>query len=93
MQIIKEISKKIKYYRRLASHPRTPALAKWLLVLALVYLCSPLDLIPDCIPVLGQLDDMIIVPLIIFLALTLVPAEVRRECAAAAAADDSTQDR
>ena len=50
------------------------------MALALVYLASPIDLIPDFIPVLGQLDDLVIVPFLVWLALKFIPEDVRREC-------------
>lgn len=48
------------------------------------YALSPIDLIPDFIPVLGYLDDLILVPLGIYLALRLIPAEVMADCQAKA---------
>ena len=57
-----------------AKHPRTPWYAKALLVAIVAYVLSPIDLIPDFIPVLGLLDDAIIVPLGIALAVRLTPA-------------------
>jgi uncharacterized membrane protein YkvA (DUF1232 family) len=68
------------YYRAVWQHPRTPRASKWLLGLALAYFVSPIDLIPDWIPVLGQLDDLLIVPTLIFLAVRLVPRSVLQEC-------------
>lgn len=58
------------------SHPDTPWYAKALAVLVAAYAFSPIDLIPDFIPVLGYLDDAIIVPLGIWLALRLIPQHV-----------------
>lgn len=65
------------YYRALASHPAVPRPSKWLLAGAIAYLLSPIDLIPDVIPVLGHLDDVIIVPLLVWLALSLVPRHIK----------------
>ena len=59
--------------------PRTPWYAKALAVAVAAYALSPLDLIPDFIPVLGLVDDLIIVPLGIALAVRLVPAEIMDE--------------
>jgi uncharacterized membrane protein YkvA (DUF1232 family) len=61
-------------------HPRTPRLAKLLLGLAIAYTLTPIDLIPDFIPVIGHLDDLLIVPALVALALWLVPAEIKQEC-------------
>ncbi len=56
--------------------PRTPWYAKAWAGLVLAYAFSPIDLIPDFIPVLGYLDDLVLVPLGIALALRMIPAEV-----------------
>jgi uncharacterized membrane protein YkvA (DUF1232 family) len=56
-----------------ARDPRTPALAKIIAGMVAAYALSPVDLIPDFIPVLGYLDDLVIVPLGIALALRLIP--------------------
>ena len=56
--------------------PRVPWYAKVLMSLVLAYAFSPIDLIPDFIPVLGYLDDLIIVPLGIALVLKMIPAQV-----------------
>ncbi|MDE3183153.1 MAG: DUF1232 domain-containing protein [Bacteroidota bacterium] len=59
--------------------PRTPWQAKVMIILTLCYLLSPIDLIPDFIPVLGYLDDLIIVPLLITLSIKLIPDKVMEE--------------
>lgn len=61
-------------------HPRTPAHAKVLALAVVAYAFSPIDLIPDFIPVLGYLDDVILLPLGIWLVLRLVPADVMLDC-------------
>lgn len=63
-------------------NPQTPWYAKLLIFLTVAYAVSPIDLIPDFIPVLGYLDDIIIVPLGVFLSLKLIPAKVLEECRA-----------
>lgn len=60
-------------------HPQTPLHAKIFAVLVVAYAFSPIDLIPDFIPVLGLLDDAILLPIGIWLALKLVPAPVLAE--------------
>ncbi len=59
--------------------PRTPWQAKAVIILTLCYLLSPIDLIPDFIPVLGYLDDLVIVPLLITLSIKLIPEKVMEE--------------
>ena len=66
---------------------RTPWHAKLVAACVVAYAFSPIDLIPDFIPVLGYLDDVIIVPLGILLALRLIPADVMAECRAEAEAN------
>jgi uncharacterized membrane protein YkvA (DUF1232 family) len=56
--------------------PRTPALARVVAALVVGYALSPIDLIPDVIPVLGYLDDLVLIPLGVALAVRLIPAEV-----------------
>jgi uncharacterized membrane protein YkvA (DUF1232 family) len=60
--------------------PRTPWYAKLLVAGIVAYACSPIDLIPDFIPVLGYLDDLVLLPLGIAWAMRLVPPAVLIEC-------------
>jgi len=62
-----------------AQDPRTPWYAKALIYFVVVHTFSPIDLIPDFIPVLGYLDDLIITPLGLALAIRLIPPEVLEE--------------
>ena len=57
-----------------------PIVAKVIIITAVVYALSPIDLIPDFIPILGYLDDLIIIPFLIFIALKLIPKNVMTEC-------------
>lgn len=63
-----------------ARHPRAPWLAKILAAGLAAYAFSPIDLIPDFIPVLGYLDDVILLPAGIWLVLKLMPQDVLAEC-------------
>ncbi|EYB68543.1 hypothetical protein DEIPH_ctg021orf0060 [Deinococcus phoenicis] len=69
-----------------ARDPRTPWPARVLALLVLAYALSPIDLIPDFIPVLGQLDDLLLVPAGLWLALRLIPPQVLADARAQAAA-------
>lgn len=63
-----------------ARHPGTPWYAKLLVAGIVAYAFSPIDLIPDFIPVLGLLDDLLLIPLGLWLAIRLVPPAVLAEC-------------
>lgn len=66
-------------------HPDTPFVAKALSVFVVAYALSPIDLIPDFIPVLGYLDDVILLPGLVWLTIKLVPDTVLQECRVKAA--------
>ena len=85
-RIIARLAREARAIALVARHPRTPRSAKWLAGALLAYAVSPIDLIPDFIPVLGQLDDVVLLPLGAWLLWRLVPADVRRECREAASA-------
>lgn len=63
-----------------ARHPGTPWYAKAFVAMVVAYAASPIDLIPDFIPVLGFLDDLVLVPAGIWIAMRMIPAAVLKEC-------------
>ena len=79
MITIQKIKTELAYYRALSVDPRTPLIAKWLIAAAVAYLLMPFDLIPDFIPILGQLDDLVIVPGLIYLGLQCIPLSLKQE--------------
>ena len=76
----RRVRDELAFYRRVMADPRTPRLARWLLGAAIAYLLAPIDLVPDFIPFFGQLDDALLVPGLIVLAMRRVPAEVVADC-------------
>jgi uncharacterized membrane protein YkvA (DUF1232 family) len=70
-----------------ARDPRVPWYARLFVAAVVAYALSPIDLIPDFVPVLGYLDDLILVPLGLALALRMVPRPVLEECRARARAE------
>lgn len=68
-----------------ARDPRTPFLAKALAGFVVAYALSPVDLIPDFIPVFGYLDDLLLIPVGLWVAVRLIPPDVMRDCRARAA--------
>lgn len=73
-------ARRLRLVRALRRHERTPRLSKVLLGAAAAYLAMPFDLVPDWIPILGQLDDAVIVGLLVWLAWRIIPEDVRHEC-------------
>ncbi len=67
-----------------ARHPGTPWYAKLLVAAIAAYALSPIDLIPDFIPILGYLDDLILIPLGVALAVRMIPQPILEECRARA---------
>jgi uncharacterized membrane protein YkvA (DUF1232 family) len=79
-QIASKLKAEFEFYRRLQQHPKTPVLAKALLWLAIGYILMPFDLIPDFLPVIGQLDELVIIPLLLYLALKFTPSDIIAAC-------------
>lgn len=77
---LRHCRKELDTYRRVVKHPRTPRAARWCLALAIGYLLSPVDLVPDFIPILGHFDDIVIVVSLVFLARQMISADVWRDC-------------
>jgi uncharacterized membrane protein YkvA (DUF1232 family) len=63
---------------------RVPLAAKVVIAVVVAYALSPIDLIPDFIPVVGYMDDLVLLPLGIWLAIRLIPKHIWRECQASA---------
>ncbi len=68
-----------------AKNPATPKTVKAILLVGALYLISPVDLIPDTMPLLGLVDDMVVLPILVRTAKEMMPAHVLRESEAAAA--------
>lgn len=75
-KFLDSIKDKIGVLYRVAKNPNTPLLAKIIVTIALAYALSPIDLLPDFIPVLGLLDDLIILSALVFMAYKLTPKNI-----------------
>ncbi|MFN3742781.1 MAG: YkvA family protein [Anaerolineales bacterium] len=73
------IRRDLELLRRAQADPRTPCYVRLLFGLLLAYALSPIDLIPDFIPLLGHLDDLLLLPLGLALCVRLLPQEMREE--------------
>ena len=90
-QVREFFKRELAFYRLVAGDARTPRFARVLLGLAIGYALLPFDLIPDFMPVIGHIDDAVIIPGLVLWALKLVPREVLDECRAEIAARLSEQ--
>ena len=81
-EIRNRVARDLKVYRLVLKHERTPWVTRVLLGAAVGYALSPIDLIPDWLPVVGHVDDLLIVPLLVWLGMRFVPVEVVEECRA-----------
>ena len=80
--MIDKVKKSIRLLILAYKDGRTPWYARAVMGLAIGYALSPIDLIPDFIPLLGQLDDLIILPVLAWLSFKLIPEEVLADCRA-----------
>ncbi len=78
-EITRAFKRELIVYQRVLRDERTTVVAKLFLDLAIGYLLMPFDLIPDFIPVIGRLDDVVIVPALVFIALRYIPREIVAE--------------
>ena len=77
--LLDKFKKEIKFYQVVFKDARMPKLSKFFLGLAIAYALNPIDLIPDFIPIFGYLDDLIIIPVLILIAVKLIPKELLEE--------------
>ncbi|MCK9582189.1 MAG: DUF1232 domain-containing protein [Endomicrobiales bacterium] len=77
--ISKRLKTELRLYKNVFKDKRTPIVAKVCFGIGIGYLLLPFDLIPDFIPVIGHLDDAVIVPFFIYLALKFTPSEIINE--------------
>jgi uncharacterized membrane protein YkvA (DUF1232 family) len=77
--IARALKREIKVYQLVLKDKRTPLLGKVFLGMAVGYFFLPFDIVPDFIPILGHLDDAIIIPALIFIALRFIPPSIITE--------------
>ena len=89
----KNFKRELRVYRLVLRDERTPRLPKLLLGLAVGYALLPFDPIPDFLPVIGHLDDVILIPALVGLALRLIPASIVADCRRRADEQDTPERR
>lgn len=88
---VKELKKETIVLAHALVDKRTPVLAKIFAAMTVAYLLSPIDLIPDFIPVLGLLDDLVLVPILIKTTVSLIPKSLLDELRTKVDSDDKLQ--
>ena len=91
MPILENLNKRVQHLKSetfalylAARHPETPCYAKLFVAGVVAYALSPIDLIPDFVPILGYVDDLVLIPLGIAVAVKMIPPHVLVECRATA---------
>jgi uncharacterized membrane protein YkvA (DUF1232 family) len=92
-QRARELNREVAALFLAARHPRTPWYAKLLMLVIVAYAVSPIDLIPDFVPVIGLLDDVLLLPLGIAIVLKMIPETVMAECRAEAEMNEKERTR
>jgi len=93
LSFAKQIKRELRVYQVVLTHEQTSWPARLVLGAAIGYLLLPFDLIPDAIPVLGQLDDLLIVPALFWLALKLIPEEIIQDAREKVQAEEDEAER
>lgn len=78
-RLFSRLRNEIRLYFRLFRDQRTPSISKILIIIAVIYLILPIDIVPDFVPFAGQIDDLIIVPIIFMIATFFIPKPVIEE--------------
>lgn len=89
----RELNREVAALYLAARHPRTPWYARLLMLVIVAYAVSPIDLIPDFVPVIGLLDDLLLLPLGIAIVLKMIPETVLVECRAQAQMNEKERTR
>lgn len=74
--VIARLKNELKFYRRLMTHPRCPRIS---LGAAIAYALSPIDIIPDIIPILGYLDELMIISILIYIAMRFITKDLAED--------------
>jgi uncharacterized membrane protein YkvA (DUF1232 family) len=90
-QKVRQLKREIFAIYFACKHPKIPWYTKILALCVVSYAFSPIDLIPDIIPILGYLDDLILVPLGIILLVKMIPAGILAECRQQADANNNSK--
>ncbi|NUM55455.1 MAG: DUF1232 domain-containing protein [Candidatus Hydrogenedentes bacterium] len=90
VEVVRGSRNEVAVYQSVIADPRCPRAARWLLIAAVAYALSPIDFIPDFVPVLGHLDDILVLPPLIWLSLRMISAELVAEHRAKIMGRDTT---